>query len=164
MNEQLLHFWNRSKKHLDRIMIGSFLVMTIAIVYFFLQERNLSLGDALVTPTTWQPQEVVTPQMEDFLTSFTQPVRPFEASRAVVIMVQNPWELRTARDQEQVEQEALRLHNDARRAFGQGNLREAERLALLARANKPNFRENDELLAQIAAGLVAGATPTPSAP
>lgn len=158
MNEQLFALWSKARKHLNRIMIGLFIVMAGLVIWIYVGEVTSGIDTEPPAPRIWEPPKIIEGEtlMEDFLTTFTSEIIPLNESREVIVLVQNPWEIRAAKDQEKIEQEALRLHQEAKAAFARGDFRRALILATQARANKPSFQENDELLSQIAAKLAEG--------
>jgi len=160
MNDQLLQYWNVARKYLSQIMIVLFLIMTSIVGLVFMSESNATADQLTFQPNAvqiWEPQKRIEeePALRDFLTTFSSTAVPAIEAPEVVILVQNPWEIRTAKDQEKIEQEALRLHTEAKTAFERGNMERAETLANQARANKPDFKDNDELLEKIRAARAA---------
>lgn len=139
---------------MDEVVIGLFVLLTGVIGYYWWREQQpqnpFPFGQ--VFPLTWTPQKLIEddPTKNDFLTTFSRPLPPFEETVESIIVVQNPWEIRAAQGRDQIEQEALKLHNQAKAALESGNLDEAERLANRARVNKPNYPANQELLKTIA--------------
>src|SRR5690606_35831128 len=113
MNPEVLEqLWNRVRKHLDYIMVNAFLLMTAVVIYFWMQEAGLPELPADTTPQQWNPPDLIItePLMLDFLTTFSTPAPALADSPEAIIAIQNVWEYRQARDEEQLRQQAFNLH------------------------------------------------------
>lgn len=151
-SEAVAKILNQCKKHLDEIMIAVFVLLAVVVGYYWWVEQQPGYIVPLNTnPQAWVPPQLIEgdPLKQDFLTTFTTPAKPFEEAPESIIVIQNLWEIRSAQGQQQLEQEAIRIHNEAKQAFDAGNLDRAEELANRARRNKPDFKANNDLLASI---------------
>lgn len=163
-NEALIQFWNKSKKHLNMIAVLAFIAMTSCVGYYRIRETSAAAPPAVTQPPTWSPQPLIDsdPAKTNFLATFAKPAPAFDDTvPEYVVVVQNPWELRDATSQDEINQRAVKQYNDAKAAFQTGNLDLAERLATQAAVNKPNYPDNDKLLEEIAKARVAAAAPKP---
>jgi hypothetical protein len=149
---------------MDGLMMAAFAILLGVTGFYWWKEKQTrgQTGLPPVVPALWQPPTAIDQEARktDFLTTFSMPMRPFDESAEYVIVAQNPWEIRTAQGKQQIEQEALRLHNQAKAAFEQGKMDEARRLATRASANKPVFPANQQLLASI--DQAASGSPAPA--
>jgi hypothetical protein len=148
--DALLGIWLKTKKYLTQIVLSVMVVLTVAVVYYYMQERIINPPET-VRPVDWVPPPIITngTVASSFLTTFSQPVLSIQESDNAIIFTQSIWERREGTSQDDLQREALALYQRALRAYQAGNLQQALQLTNDAARRVPNYTENNRLREQI---------------
>lgn len=152
--DALLPYWLKIKKHLTKVMMGLFALLTVAVGYFYLQEQSVP-EPPIETMRIWKPEKIVGAETEDFLTTYTAPSRAIHDSSLAILTVISVWEQREGTTAEELQKQALQLYQGAQSARQQGNLTQARRDLIKALSIVPNYKEAEALLEEVEKELAA---------